>query len=96
MGEGEGRSFYEIIEASATFGWRNFDMACLEGFELGQITEETAQLYCTKKGPVTRGIDNIKKKRGEATSNVSSLQMKADEKKGGAAPAIPMGGLKLK
>src|SRR5436190_7002094 len=78
MGEGEGKSFYEIIEASATFGWRNFDMACLEAYDTGLINEEIAQLYCTKKGPVTRGIDNLKKKRGEVTSTLSQLQMKKD------------------
>lgn len=93
MGEGEGRSFYEIIEASATFGWKNFDMACLEAYEHGQITEETAQLYCTKKGPVTRGMDNIKKRRGEMTTTLSSLQMKKDETKKEAAS---IGSLKMK
>ncbi len=30
QGETEGKSFYEIIEANHTFGWRNFDQACLE------------------------------------------------------------------
>jgi twitching motility protein PilT len=97
QGEGEGKSFYEIIEASATFGWRNFDMACLDAFEQGLITEDTAQLYCTKKGPVTRGIDNIKKRRGEITSTMSNLQMKKDgaEKKDGAPIPLP-GSFKLK
>src|SRR5437868_15205693 len=52
QGEGEGRSFYEIIEANNTFGWRNFDQACLDAYDAGQITEDTALLYCTKKGPV--------------------------------------------
>ncbi|MEW6157921.1 MAG: PilT/PilU family type 4a pilus ATPase [Verrucomicrobiota bacterium] len=79
MGEGEGKSFYEIIEASYTFGWRTFDQACLEAFDQGLITEETAMLYCSKKGPVTRGIDNIKKKRGEATTSLTNLQMKKEE-----------------
>src|SRR3954462_3911474 len=87
MGEGEGKSFYEIIEASATFGWRNFDMACLEAFEQGLISEETALLYCSKRGPVTRGIDNIKKSRGEQTTNLHSLQLQKEEKK--KDPNIP-------
>src|SRR3954471_6025429 len=96
QGEGEGRSFYEIIEASATFGWRNFDMACLEAYEQGSITEDTAQLYCTKKGPVTRGIDNIKKRRGEMTTTMSNLQMKKDgETRKEAAIAMP-GAFKIK
>jgi len=96
QGEGEGRSFYEIIEASGTFGWRNFDMACLEAYEQGLITEDTAQLYCTKKGPVTRGIDNIKKRRGEITSTMRQLQMRKDGEKKNGEPAVVPGTFKLK
>src|SRR3954469_5618132 len=97
QGESEGKSFYEIIEASSTFGWRNFDMACLDAYDQGLITEDTAQLYCTKKGPVTRGIDNIKKRRGEITSMHSNLQMKKDgeTKKDGVPVPVP-GSFKLK
>ena len=76
QGESEGKSFNEIIDASQPFGWRTFDTACLEAYEHGLITEETALLYCSKRGPVTRGIDNIKKSRGESTTNVGSLRMK--------------------
>src|ERR1051326_460119 len=71
QGESEGKSFYEIIEASQPFGWRTFDFSCLEGYEQGKITEETALLYCTKRGPVTRGIDNLKKSRGQSTTTMS-------------------------
>jgi twitching motility protein PilT len=88
QGESEGKTFYEIIEASYTFGWRTFDQACLEAFEQGIITEESATLYCTKKGPVTRGMDNIKKKRGEMTTNISILQMKPAAA-GPKAPDMP-------
>jgi len=95
MGEGEGKSFYEIIEASYTFGWRTFDQACLDAYDQGLITEETALLYCSKKGPVTRGIDNIKKRRGETTTDVDSLAMKKEEVKKKDMPAIPAT-LKLK
>jgi hypothetical protein len=72
-------------------------MACLDAYEQGLITEDTAQLYCTKKGPVTRGIDNIKKRRGEITSTMSNLQMKKGdaEKKDGAPIPMP-GTFKLK
>jgi len=90
MGEGEGRSFYEIIEANYPFGWRNFDQACLEAYETGGITEETALLYCSKRGPVTRGIDIMKKKRGDAPTDLQQLQMqRADEPedKPGSSPA---------
>src|SRR5438067_5811170 len=47
-GESEGKTFYEIIEAAGAFGWKTFDMAILELFEQGLITEESAVLYCTK------------------------------------------------
>jgi twitching motility protein PilT len=48
----------------------------MEAYEEGKITEDTALLYCTKRGPVTRGIDNIKKGRGETTTTMGSLRMK--------------------
>jgi twitching motility protein PilT len=92
LGESEGRTFYEIIEASYTFGWRNFDQACIEAFEQGIITEETALLYCTKRGVVSRAIDNIKKERGEINSTVGLLKMKTQSSKSGAASSS----LKLK
>jgi twitching motility protein PilT len=74
-GESEGKTFYEIIEAAAPFGWKTFDMAVLELFEEGLITEETALLYCTNKGVVTRGIDNIRKARGESTTGLTGLRL---------------------
>jgi twitching motility protein PilT len=85
LGESEGKTFYEIIEASYPFGWRTFDHACLEAYEQGVITEETALLYCTKRSAVARGIDNVKKSRGELTNTAGSLRMKS-----GAAAAPPM------
>src|SRR5437867_8640822 len=93
LGESEGKSFYEIIEASYTFGWRTFDASCLDAYKKGIITEETALLFASKRGHVTRGIDLIKKTRGENTSNISDLRMTpAAEKK---APPLPTT-LKLK
>jgi twitching motility protein PilT len=94
MGEGEGKTFYEITEANYTFGWRTFDQACLDAYEQGFISEDNALLYCSKRGPVTRGIDNIKKQRGEQTTNLTNLHMKTAEqpKKEMALPGV----LKLK
>src|SRR6516225_9434524 len=77
QGESEGKSFYEIIESSQPFGWRTFDYAAVEAYDAGKISEETALLYCTKRGPVMRGIDNIKKGRGESTHNMNSLRMRS-------------------
>jgi twitching motility protein PilT len=94
LGESEGKSFYEIIDASTTFGWRTFDTACLEAYKKGIVTEETALLYCSKRGHVTRGIDNIKKSRGEITSSISDLRMSTPPS-GAKPPAVPAT-LKLK
>ena len=96
LGESEGKSFYEIIEASHPFGWRTFDHSCLEAYEAGKITEETAVQYCTKRSVVTRGIDNIRKARGEATTDLVGLRMKQTREAttGGGPPLPPT--LKLK
>ena len=87
LGESEGKSFYEIIEASQPFGWRTFDFSSLEAYEEGTITEETALLYCTKRGAVARGIDNLKKARGEGTTMAQTLRMKSGHNS--ALPAAP-------
>jgi twitching motility protein PilT len=97
MGESEGKSFYEIIGASYPFGWKTFDHACTEAWEQGTITEENALLYCTKRGIVTRAIDNAKKIRGESTTDISSLKMQHLETSKAPPAAEPAKkGLKLK
>ena len=88
LGESEGKSFYEIIEASQPFAWRTFDFSALEAYEQGKITEEAALLYCTKRGPVLRGIDNIKKTRGESTTTMNSLRMKANGNRAAISPSV--------
>ena len=75
LGEGEHRSFYEIIEASSPFGWMTFDQSILNAYESGLITEETAKLYASRKGRVTRGIDLIQKARGIDTELDSGLRL---------------------
>jgi twitching motility protein PilT len=64
IGEGEHRNFYEIIEASSQLGWMTFDQSILTAYENGLISEETARIYATRKGRITRGIDMIQKTRG--------------------------------
>jgi twitching motility protein PilT len=85
-GEVEGKSFYEIIEANHTFGWRNFDHTCLEAYDQNLITEETALLYCSKRGVVARNIDKLKKSRGE---HVTSTDLKMKESAKAHAPTFP-------
>lgn len=75
LGEAEGKSFYEITEASYPFGWRTFDHACLEAYEQGKVTEDVALLYASKRDLVNRGIDRIRKSRGEVTTSLGELRM---------------------
>jgi twitching motility protein PilT len=94
LGESEGKTFYEIIEASYPFGWRTFDQACLEAFEEGTISEETAGMYCTKRSVVTRGIDASRKSHGGMDSTAGSLRMKVFAPAGKTTAAPPV--LKIK
>ena len=75
LGEGEHRSFYEIIEASSPFGWMTFDQSILNAYESGLISEETAKLFASRKGKVTRGIDLIQKARGVDNDLDSGLRL---------------------
>jgi twitching motility protein PilT len=75
IGEGEHRSFYEIIEASSPFGWMTFDQSILKAYESDLITEETARLFASRKGKVTRGIDVIQKTRGVDNDLDSGLRL---------------------
>jgi len=97
QGESEGKTFYEIIEANQTFGWRTYDYSCLDAFRRGVIDEETALQFSSKRGVITRGIDGLKKSRGEITSNISELRMTpgADPSRN-KKPVGPAGSLKLK
>jgi twitching motility protein PilT len=89
LGESEGKSFYEIIEASYTFGWRTFDAAALEAYKNNIITEETALRYASKRGHVSRGIDLIKHNRGEFMGTSSDLRMTPGLAKAPKPPAPP-------
>ncbi|MEP6822158.1 MAG: PilT/PilU family type 4a pilus ATPase [Chthoniobacterales bacterium] len=75
LGEDEHRSFYEIIEASSPFGWMTFDQAVLAAYENDLISDETAVVYASRKGKVTRGIDLVQKSRGLDNDLESGLRL---------------------
>jgi twitching motility protein PilT len=79
LGEDEQRNFYEIIEASATFGWMTFDQSILAAYENDLIAEETAKLFASRKPRVTQGIDLIKKARGLDVDLDSGLRLDLPE-----------------
>ncbi len=74
-GESEGKTFYEIIESNRAFGWCTFDDFVLELFQDGQISQETAMAYSSKKAIMRRGIDRIKSARGEKVTDIEGLEI---------------------
>lgn len=74
-GEGEGKTFYEMMEAGTAFGMTTFDNYIVHLFAKGLITEETAYGYASRKSLVGRGIDTVKSTRGEATSDIEDLEI---------------------
>ena len=69
-GESEGKTYYEIIQASRAFGMITFDDYIVELYKGGLISEETAKAYASNKGIVGRGIDSVKSERGQATTDL--------------------------
>lgn len=75
LGEDEDRSFYSIIESAETFGWCTFDQAIVRAFEQARITEETAMLYSTNKGKMSRFLDDSKKRLNLETVDTSGIKL---------------------
>lgn len=74
-GESEGKTFYEMMQQARPFGWITFDEYITDLYESGQITQETALAYASRKAVVNRGIDQIKSGRGERTTDIEGLKV---------------------
>ncbi|PKN51778.1 MAG: twitching motility protein [Deltaproteobacteria bacterium HGW-Deltaproteobacteria-13] len=74
-GESEGKTFSDIIVQGKPFGMMTFDDCIIELFEKGLITEETSIAYASNRANVNRGVDLIKKGRGERTSTIGTLEV---------------------
>ncbi len=74
-GESEGKTFYDIMEASGAFGMVTFDHHLVGLYEEGLITQDTAMAYASQRGIVGRGIDSIKSSRGETTTDIEKLEI---------------------
>lgn len=77
-GESEGKTYYDIIQAGQAFGMTAFDDYIVGLYEKGLITQETAMAYASRKAVVGRGIDSVKSARGEATTDITDLQVDQD------------------
>jgi twitching motility protein PilT len=78
MGESEGKTFYEIQEASEPFGMQTFDQALVKAYSEGLVTPETAEMYATRKAIVQRGIDKIRQAKGEQDQGITGLTIDRD------------------
>jgi twitching motility protein PilT len=78
-GETEDKTYYNVIKAGSSLEMRTFDQHILELYSEGLVTEETAEIYCSHRNEINRGIDNIKAARGESTTSLSGLAMEEDE-----------------
>jgi len=74
-GESEGKTFNEIISAGKAQGMVTFDEYILSLYEKGNISEDIASSYASRKDIVGRGLDVIKSARGETTTNINSLEI---------------------
>ncbi|MCH7649689.1 MAG: PilT/PilU family type 4a pilus ATPase [Nitrospinae bacterium] len=77
-GETEDKTFYDIIRNGDAYGMWTFDQHIVKLYVEGQISEETARAYATRRAVVARGIDTIKAGKGEKTTDIEGLAM--DEK----------------
>jgi twitching motility protein PilT len=77
-GEGENRTFQEIIEAGGTMGWHSFDQSLLAAYKSDLITDETALIFCAHKNKMRRDIDMVKKLRNLSFEEPSGLRMEME------------------
>ncbi len=75
FGEGENRTFLEIIEAADIHGWHSFDQSLFKAYEAGEISEETAVIYSTHKTKMRRDIEMSNKLKYNFADESSGLQM---------------------
>lgn len=74
-GETEDKTFYDIVKEGAAYGMWTFDQHIVRLYSQGMITEQTAKGYATRKAVVARGIDAVKAKKGEQTTDIEGLSM---------------------
>jgi len=74
-GESEGKTFNDIITTGKAQDMVSFDEYIISLYEEGDITEDVASSYASRKDIVARGLDSIKSSRGENTTKIDSLEI---------------------
>jgi twitching motility protein PilT len=80
-GESEGKTFYEMMQAGRPFGMTTFDEHIAELYQKGLVLQETAMAYASRRAIMGRSIDSIKSARGEATTDIDSLELDREYQK---------------
>ncbi|MFQ5503245.1 MAG: type IV pilus twitching motility protein PilT [Planctomycetota bacterium] len=74
-GEGDGKTYYDVIQAARSKGWQTFDQHIVELLDQDLITEEVAMAYASDSSVMHRERDKIRVKRGQETSEIGDLEM---------------------
>ena len=70
QGESADKTFYSVLEAGAASGMQTFDQHCLELFEAGQISAETALLSASDRSRLGQMLDRAKTARGQKVTSL--------------------------
>ncbi|MDY0226803.1 MAG: PilT/PilU family type 4a pilus ATPase [Desulfomicrobium apsheronum] len=74
-GEGEDKSFYNIVESGDAYGMITFDKYIANQFYENIISEDTAMLYGSDKSRLAQMLDKIKTARGEKVTDIEGLEL---------------------
>ncbi len=77
-GESEDKTFYEIIKNGQAYNMQTFEQHIVRLFEQGLIDEEISLAYASSRASVRQGIDQVKSRRGEKTSDIDGLSINSD------------------
>jgi len=80
LGQKSAPTFYDILVKGKASGMCTFDQGLITAYEEGLIDEETAISHATFRSEVRKGIDQIKAKRGEKTSDIEGLTVEEMER----------------
>lgn len=78
QGESEDKDFNQIMAGGSAYHMQTFDQHILRLFEKRVITEDTAMAFCLSRAIIRKGIDRIKRRRGEKTSDIEGLDIDMD------------------
>ena len=75
QGEDETKTYFSVITSSEAMGWKTFETSFLEAYQKGEISEENAILYSTRKNIIRQKIDFVKSQKGKETSDIKELKV---------------------